>query len=174
MIICPFCASENIEGIDTCQQCGQTLADAHITAPASELERNLLRDRIAVIKPKAPITVAPDTPVQQVLQLLVDKAIGCAFVVDKGDLVGVFTERDALMRIGVKADEIGSNPVSDFMTGNPKTLPLTAKIVFAVRMMDVGGYRHIPIVDESNQLVGAISARDILRYFAEKLSGAAV
>ena len=63
MIICPYCASENIEGEDECAQCGQPLADVHIPPPANEVERSLRRDRINVLSPKRPITVAPTTPI---------------------------------------------------------------------------------------------------------------
>ena len=174
MINCPFCSADNIKGVDTCAECGQTLADAHITAPASDIERSVLSDRIAVLNPKPPVTVSPETAVSEVLDLLVKKGIGCVFVVEADRLVGVFTERDSLMRIGADASEIRNSAVSQFMTPNPQSLPLNAKIAFAVRMMDVGGYRHIPVVDASFRPVGAISARDILRYFAEKLSVASV
>jgi CBS domain-containing protein len=174
MIICPFCAADNIEGADSCDQCGQSLADADRTMPASEIERSVLKDLVSVLKPKAPITVTTTTSVIDVLRLLVDKKIGCALVVDGDELVGVFTERDSLMRIGTEVIELGDLPVSQFMTQRPQSLPLNARIAFAVRMMDLGGYRHIPVVDESEKAVGVISARDILRYFAEKLSSAAV
>ena len=174
MIICPFCSADNIEGADSCDQCGQSLADAYRAVPASDIERSVLKDRVSVLNPKPPITVASTHSVNDVLKLLVDKSIGCAFVVDGDELVGVFTERDALMKIGTEAVELGDLPVSQFMTKHPQSLPLNARIAFAVRMMDLGGYRHIPVVDESNKPVGVISARDILRYFNEKLSGAAV
>ena len=174
MINCPFCSAENIEGADSCEGCGQSLADTHITAPASELERSLLKDRVSVLQPKKPITVALQAPVREVLQLMVEKRIGCALVVDKDQLVGIFTERDALTRIGALAPEVGDCPVSQFMTSGPRTLTLDAKVAFAVRMMDQGGYRHIPVVDKDQKPIGAVSARDILRYCADKLAATAV
>jgi CBS domain-containing protein len=39
--------------------------------------------------------------------------------------------------------------------------------------MDVGGYRHVPIVDQAGRAVGVISVRDILRYLAKKIALAA-
>jgi CBS domain-containing protein len=36
--------------------------------------------------------------------------------------------------------------------------------------MDLGGFRHVPIVDGDGRAVGVISARDILRYLAEKMA----
>ena len=39
--------------------------------------------------------------------------------------------------------------------------------------MSLGGYRHIPIVDDQNVPIGIISVRDIFRYLADKMTGAA-
>jgi CBS domain-containing protein len=55
------------------------------------------------------------------------------------------------------------------MTANPRTLPADAKIAFAVRHMDQGGFRHLPIVSEANELVGIVSVRGILRYVAGRM-----
>ena len=41
------------------------------------------------------------------------------------------------------------------------------------RRMDLGGYRHVPLVDEKGALVGIISVRDILQYFMQKVSSLA-
>ncbi len=63
MTTCPYCRSENIDGTDDCAECGQPLVDTHLAPPANEVERGLLADRIQVLAPKRPITVAPATPV---------------------------------------------------------------------------------------------------------------
>ena len=47
---------------------------------------------------------------------------------------------------------------------------MDAKIAFAVQRMDLGGYRHLPIVDREGQLSGIISVRDILEYLTERMS----
>jgi CBS domain-containing protein len=170
MIICPYCDAENIEGSDRCEQCGQTLVDLHLTSPRTNIERALLTDRISKLKPKTPIVVRPDMPVGEVLNLLVEKKIGCVFVVDEEAVVGVFSERDALLRIGTSAKEVAAQPVSAFMTSHPQDLDEDAKIAFAVRMMDLGGYRHIPIVDAHRKPTGVISVRDILKYLTAEIS----
>ena len=56
------------------------------------------------------------------------------------------------------------------MTPNPQTLVANAKIAFAVQRMDLGGYRHLPIVGEAGELVGIISARDILRHLTDVMA----
>ncbi len=171
MIVCPFCSSENFEGVDLCDDCGQPLSDSHFAPPANEVEQGLLQDRVSVLAPKPPLTVKPATPVSDVLKLMVERKIGCVVIADGPKPLGIFSERDALRKVNVNATAFGSRPVSDFMTPNPQTLLANAKIAYAVQRMDLGGYRHLPIVGEAGELLGIISARDIIHYLTAKMTG---
>jgi CBS domain-containing protein len=133
------------------------------------VERGLLKDRIEILHPRPPITVAPETPVGEVLKKMVAEAMGCAAVVDQDQrLLGLFTERDALMRLNVDAARLKDKPVSAVMTADPTTLRARDKIAFALHRMNVGGFRHIPILDDDDKLVGIISVRGILAYLTER------
>ena len=173
MIICPDCNCENIEGSDECEQCGQSLTALHLTDPATEIERSLLDDRVSVLNPKLPVAVSPQTPVGEVLQKLVAQSIGCVIVVEGGELVGIFSERDALQKLNVDVDELRERPVSEYMTEDAQILVADSKVAFAVHRMDLGNYRHVPIVDDQGRPVGIVSVRDILRYLAEKMGATA-
>ena len=59
-------------------------------------------------------------------------------------------------------------PISQFMTADPVTLETSDKIAYALHKMNVGGYRHMPILFEG-KLAGVISIRDILRYLTERI-----
>jgi CBS domain-containing protein len=170
MIPCPYCGSKNIQGADHCADCGQSLDDTHLAPPRSDLERSLLRDRISALAPKSPITAAASMPVGEVIRLMVERKIGCVVVVDFDRPVGIFSERDSLRKIDPEAPDVAARPVSEFMTPHPQTLVADAKIAFAVQRMDLGGYRHLPVVSERGDLVGIISARDILRYLTDNLA----
>lgn len=172
MITCPLCDFENIEGVDVCDQCGQPLDDAHLPSPKNAVERGLLIDTVDTLYPRQPITVAPDTTVRDVLELLVKERIGSVFVVENGRTVGVFSERDALLRLNTAVHELGDEPIRRFMTPNPAALRPHTRLAFAIHQMDVGGYRHLPIIDDADLATGVISVRDILRYLAEKATSA--
>ena len=167
MIHCPLCDFSNIEGEDFCQECEQPLNDLHSTPPLTLIEKALVRDRLRVLEPATPITVASDTSVSDVITLMDQRSIGCVLVVDNDELVGVFTERDVIQRVAEQLESLADCPVSQFMTSSPQTLDPRAKVVFAVRQMDLGGFRHIPIVDDKGTAHGVISVRDILRYFTK-------
>jgi predicted transcriptional regulator len=170
MILCPYCGAKNIEGVDLCEACEHSLSDSHLPRPVSELERSIYKDRIRLLWPRMPVSVAPTTPVAEVLKILVINTIGCVMITADEKIVGIFTERDALLKLNMQAGELGARPISEFMTPNPQILSVDDKIAFAVQRMDLGGYRHVPLVDKHGQLVGIISVRDILQYFMQKVA----
>lgn len=172
MIVCPHCHGENIEGADNCEQCNQPLTEMSVRVPASGVEEDLLRDRIERLWPKSPTTVSPDTPVGEVLKTMVGQTIGCVMVVEDDRLVGIFSERDALMKLNVDAPRFMDRPISQYMTQHPITLETSDKIAFALHKMNVGHYRHLPILFKG-KLAGVISIRDILQYLTERIAAAA-
>lgn len=169
LLPCPYCDHEVIEGADTCDACGQPLTESHLPIPATAVERALLTDRVKLFQGRHPIIVSPATPVREVLRLLADNKVGCLLVAENGKTVGIFTERDALLKLGEKAAELKDRPVSEFMTSKVESLPSSAKIAFAVHRMDHGGYRHVPVVNDKGDTVGIFSVRDILSYLTRKL-----
>ncbi len=110
-------------------------------------------------------------PVREALNWLVSKGIGCLLISQAGRVVGIFTERDVLQKINADIALHLDKPVSTFMTSAPVTLKSRDRIAFALHRMDLGGYRHVPILDE-NLSPKVISIRDILRYMTERLTNA--
>ncbi len=168
MITCPFCESEILEGADICDDCQQSLTDMSIPQPATPVERGLLKDRIKTLEPKAPSTVSPDTPIGTVLEKMITESIGCVMIVHEDELIGIFTERDALMKLNAEVSQFVERPISSCMTPDPITLEAKNRIAFALHKMHVGGYRHIPIMTEG-KLTGVVSIRDILAYLTERI-----
>ncbi len=170
-IICPSCCHENIDGADICENCQHSLTGLNRPGDSqSPIGNAMLRDRIASLDPRQPIAVSADTPVAKVLQMMQEKGIGSMLITDDGKLIGIFSERDAVMRLGVDFSNYRNRPISEFMTCSPDTLTMDNKVIFAVHKMALGGYRHVPIVS-GDDLVGIVSIRDILRYTSEKLAG---
>jgi len=168
MLPCPDCGYENIDGEEWCAKCEQPLVESARRREVSEVERRILRDTIRRLAPREPVIVSPDTSIGEVLKRLVDRNIGCAVVVSERKVVGVFTERDALLKLNVHAAELSGRPVSEFMTCSVETLELDDRIAFALHKMDMGGYRHIPILQDG-RVMGIISVRRILNYITAAL-----
>jgi CBS domain-containing protein len=168
MITCPFCGAENLEGADVCDDCQHSLTDLSYPLPSSAVEQGLLNDRIEILHPKRPSTVSPQTSVRDVLLQMTTESIGCVIVVEGNQVRGIFSERDALLRLGADVANFIDRPIETLMTPDPVTLRAEDKIAFALHKMHVGGYRHVPILAEE-KLVGVISIRDILFYLAERI-----
>ena len=168
MTKCCYCGANNLEGADCCDQCLEPLGEPVLTRTDSDVERCLLQDKVVLLLPRKPIVVPPTLSVRQVMQLLVERSIGCVLVVEEGRLIGIFTERDAVARVGIQVETLGDRPVGELMTPQPETIEVDAQIAYALQRMDVGGYRHLPVM-ASGRVVGVISIRDILQYLARHL-----
>ena len=134
--------------------------------PQSHVERALLADRVGALNPREPLMVDESTGVCEVLRTMCERRVGCVLVTRGNQLTGIFSEHDALMKIGPNVEDRANQPISKYMTPSPRTLTVTAKVAFAVHRMEVGGFRHLPLVDEEDQPVGVVSVRDILDYLA--------
>jgi len=168
MIACPYCGSENPEGADLCSDCQHSLTDLGRPALETPVERGLMKDRIEALSPKLPFAVSAHTPIGEVLHRMVAASIGCVMIVDGDQLLGIFSEYDALRKINSNAAQMADRPISAVMTPNPVTLEAKDKIAFALHKMHVGGYRHLPIMSKG-KLTGVISIRDILGYLTERI-----
>lgn len=168
MITCPYCGSQNTQGADVCDDCSHSLTDLSFYEPQTAVEEGLLKDRIEVLSPRTPYTVAPETPISEVLNQMIAQRIGCVMVVDGEQLVGIFSEYDAVRRINIDAAAHAERPIRAVMTPGPITLECQDKIAFALHKMHVGGYRHLPILTDG-KLTGVISIRDILNYLAARV-----
>jgi CBS domain-containing protein len=135
------------------------------------MERSLIKDRVAMLSPHPALVVEHDAPLGSVLQMMVSRSIGCVVVLQQHKVVGIFSERDALIRINTRAAELAGRPVSEFMTPSPEMVESDVRIAFALHKMDVGGYRHLPVTTDG-RITGVISVRDILRYVTDDLSSA--
>ena len=167
-MICPDCGYDNIEGVDLCETCGQPLVD--VEPVGSELEESISRHNIDVLPTKTPVSVSSTTSVREAVDEMVSRKLGCVLVVDNEELVGIFTERDLLNKVSADLNEL-DRLVADFMTPSPETITKQDSIAYALHAMDLGGYRHLPIVDSESKLpIGIISIRDILRFLCVRFA----
>lgn len=131
---------------------------------------NILSTSIGSIGLKDPLTIAPDASLQDCLELLQKRRVGSLLVTDRdGKLVGIFTERDMLLKVMGKVPDLTQGRVKDYMTKDPvKELP-GASLAFALSVMSHGGFRHVPIVDEDNIPIGIVSVKDVVDFFVRKM-----
>lgn len=115
-----------------------------------------------------PVCVKENTPLSEVIALMQKEKIGSVVVVsDQQKLVGIFTERDVLFKVMGKMSNWEKSPVSLVMTKSPLALQVNDMIAYVMNNMHVGGYRHVPIVDENRRPVGIISIKDVMSFILD-------
>jgi CBS domain-containing protein len=134
--------------------------------PVMDLAKNLKIDSVSRLHPTRPLQVAPAQTVAEAVALMRHDRVGCVLVCDGGRLVGIFTERDLLRRVLGPGRPL-SLPVREVMTPNPVAVHPKEPIGVAVRRMEEGGYRHLPVVDEAGRPVGVVSVKRIVHYLVE-------
>ena len=131
---------------------------------------NILSVSIGSIGLKDPITMTPDSTLQACLDVMQKHRVGSLLVVDASDrLVGIFTERDFLLKVLGKVPDFSSVQVKDFMTKDPVREKPDASLAFALSVMSHGGFRHVPIVDQDDTPIGMVSVKDVVDYFVKKM-----
>jgi len=166
-MICPRCLHDNIPGVDTCARCQFDLATLDLPAGQDRIEQTLLKtlDELRdLLKPRQPTCVGEEEPLWEAIRLMIADQIGAVLVVNRaGQLVGILTERDLLTKVVGVNDLYAELSVCDFMTKSPESVGLTDSLATVIHKMDVGGYRHLPIVQD-HKPIGMISVRDVIRH----------
>jgi len=131
-----------------------------------DLARNLRVECISRLHPTAPLCIDPGQTVAEAVNRMRKEHVGCLLVCASNRLVGIFTERDLMRRV-IAADQPLSRPVFEVMTPNPVVVHFNQPIGTAVRLMEEGGYRHLPVLDQANQPIGVLSVKRIVHYLVE-------
>ncbi len=119
-----------------------------------------MRRMSAIIKDQDPLTLSPSTTVKHACQCMRDRRVGAVLVTDKDrHLLGIFTGRDAVCRVLAEGRDPAKTRLSEVMTRDPDTIPPGSTAIEALRMMQDGGYRHMPIVADG-KVMGVASRGD--------------
>ena len=166
-MLCPVCHHDNYEGEDACHNCGADLASADMPEPALEFHDTVLGDHLDALGFSQPEIVEPDMGVAAAIRQMHDAGTDCLLVCEAGVLVGIFTDRDAVVKATDK--RLALYRVEDFMTPDPVVLRPEDTLAVAVHKMAVGEFRHIPVVDADHRPVGVVAAADVFRHIAAAL-----
>ncbi|PYQ16613.1 MAG: histidine kinase [Acidobacteria bacterium] len=134
----------------------QQLGEVILAAPIRDLE------------PPAAVRVPESATIESVIRLMLERGLGAVLVQRDGRTVGIFTERDVLRRV-VSCAVAQDQPVSEVMTPDPDSLGPDDGVAFALNRMIVGGFRHIPIVDDEGEPVAMLSQRDVVAFIVSRM-----
>ncbi len=166
-MLCPVCHHDNFEGESECANCGASLSAADIPEGVGDYHDTILGEHIEGLGIGSPQIVAPGLGVAEAIRQMHESETDCLLVADDGYLVGVFTDRDAFVKAVDKRLQLYK--VRDFMTSDPVVLRSDDTLAIAIHKMAVGGFRHIPIVDDALRPLAVVSAADVFRHIVTSL-----
>jgi len=114
-----------------------------------------------VMERKKLLVAPPETSVSKAARLMARKNVGAVMVVKNKRLVGIFTERDAVIRVIAKGRDAQTTVLADVMTADPQTVSPEESFGQALLMMYESGFRHVPVL-EKGMPIGIVSARNAL------------
>jgi CBS domain-containing protein len=167
---CPSCGFDNLIGSDVCDNCGADLAGRDVPEAATSYRGPLLGEHLDELLHELnvadPDVVDASADVNAAVQVMHANGTDCVLVVDGGRLVGIFTDRDAVLKVA--GQPVTARPIDELMTRDPVVLRHDDTIAVAINKMAVGGFRHIPIVEDGRP-TGVVTARDVFRHLVATL-----
>lgn len=111
--------------------------------------------------------LCPSDTAEQAASAMRAVSHGCALVCDADRLVGIITERD-ILKLLVDPARYGA-PLRDVMSSTPRVISSNDQLIDAVRLMDQGGYRRLPVVDDQSCPVGIVDVKTVINYLVDQM-----
>jgi CBS domain-containing protein len=108
-------------------------------------------------------TIAPSASVLDAVEEMNNRRIGALIVMDEGQVVGIFTERDVLRRVVGEMRKPAATPIEDVMSRDVVCVEPDADLDEVSTLMKNRRIRHIPVCD-GGKLTGMISIGDVNAY----------
>ena len=127
----------------------------------------MLQDRLREVGAAEALSVLPGDPVALAVHFMREKNTECVLVRDDaGEIVGILTERDILLKAARADQDPMAIAVKDIMTPDPVMLREGDTLAVAMHKMSGGGFRHIPFVASDGTPL-LVSIQDVFRHVAE-------
>jgi CBS domain-containing protein len=112
-----------------------------------------------IVQGRKPLVIDEDEKVERACRGMWQGRCGCSLVLDKEQrLAGIFTARDTVRVLGT-TENAGAMPVREAMTRAPVIMTARGSAIEALRAMNDGGFRHLPVIEDGS-IVGVVSRTD--------------
>jgi CBS domain-containing protein len=134
-------------------------------------DSQLLRESLNALPARRPVVFTATDTVTEAMRAMQNEHRGCVVVTDDGTvnskLKGIFTERDVLFRVVDQGKNPAKLSLGEVMTADPEVLGEKSTVAYVLDKMSLGGFRHIPVVDEEHRPLFVISVRDVVKFLTE-------
>ena len=107
--------------------------------------------------------IAPQATVYEALQLMAEKEVGAILVLEEGEVVGIFTERDYARKLILKGKFSKDTAVRELMTQDVLYVEPQNTIEDCMVLMTKNRVRHLPVMD-NGKLAGIVSLGDMVKH----------
>jgi CBS domain-containing protein len=115
--------------------------------------------------------VGVEVSVAEAIRVMLSCGVGGVAIVDEArHVLGIFTERDVLVKLALSRRDPELTPILDAMTTGVETAKTDITAGEALTLMLERHFRHLPIVDAAGKLLGIVSLRNLLQWRTEDLS----
>lgn len=108
------------------------------------------------------ITIGPDATVFQALQLMAEHDVGALLVMEMGDVLGIFSERDYARRIVLQGKTSAGTLIRDIMTSKVLYVGPSQTVGECMALMSEKRIRHLPVMD-ADKAIGMVSIGDLVK-----------
>ncbi len=140
-----------------------------------EVQSLLLATKVGELVLTVRPDLTPENTVAEAAREMRESRHGSVTICENGRLAGIFTERDLLRFFALHQSpsaDIMQTPLSDVMTRNPAVASTKDTLLEATRRMDEGGYRRLPVLDESETCVGFVDVKTVTHFLVEHFPAA--
>jgi CBS domain-containing protein len=107
-------------------------------------------------------TIAPNATVFEALRIMAKRNVGALLVIDKDNLVGIFSERDYARKVILEGKSSKDTAVGELMTKDVYYIDPKNTLQESMAVMTARHIRHMPVFDR-DQLVGMVTLGDVVK-----------
>lgn len=128
---------------------------------------------VLALKPSQALQIKPSTTVAEAAQLMAAKREDCVLVTDDDDrIAGIFTAKDLAFRVVGTGQKATAVTIAEIMTKNPLCARTDTSATDALDLMVRKGFRHLPVMDENQDISGVLDITKCFYDAMEKLERA--
>jgi len=131
------------------------------------LLEKLLHTPVRQLSYQTPLCLSIDTSLKKTISHMKDDNRDAVIVLDEDRLVGIFTERDVMLRLDHRNLDWHTVLLGTVMTKDPASISSRANVGTALQLMREGPFRHLPMTKDNGEVLAVLSIRSIISFIAD-------